>query len=184
MDNYMNGQLLLQLMNHFAKTSFAVATATASAIGTLGSVLNSDAIAQVNGTSWNASSIGPKVGSQKILVNPINFTGTVPLSSTINKAISSVIKVPLIEAVSKAQKLIGSNSSATLAILRPLIGYLVYDVHVRSNSNNTSYAVIIDPGNGQVLYHHTLIPFSMTGLTSMFGQGVNRGFHAGHNGLR
>jgi hypothetical protein len=96
------------------------------------------AFAQANTTGSNASSIGPKVGSQKILVNPINFTGTIPIRATINKDISSVIKIPFIEAVSTAQKLIGSNSSATLAILRPLIGYLVYDVHVRNNSNNTS----------------------------------------------
>ncbi len=169
-------------MNHFAKTSFVIAAATALAIGTLVSVLNSEAFAQVNSTGSNASSIGPKVGSQKILVNPINFTGSIPLSSTVNKAISSVIKVPLIEAISTAQKLVGSNSSATLAVLRPLIGYLVYDVHVRNNSNNTSYAIIIDPGNGQVLYHQALTPFSLAGHQFMFGHGGIRGFHAGQKG--
>jgi hypothetical protein len=170
-------------MNYIAKTSFVVAVVIALVLGTLVSVvnLNSEASAQVNSTGTNASSIGPKVGNQKILVNPINFTGTIPLRSTINKAISSVIKVPLIEAVSTAQKLVGSNSSATLAVLRPLIGYVVYDVHVRNNSNNTSYAVIIDPGNGQVLYHQALTPFSMAGHPSMFAKG---GFGAGHKGLR
>ena len=179
---YIYGQLLLRLMNHIVKISFVVAAAIALAIGTFVSVLNTEASAQVNSIGSNASSIGPKVGSQKILVNPINFTGTIPLRSTINKAISSVIKVPLIEAVSTAQKLIGSNSTATLAILRPLIGYLVYDVHVRNNGNNISYAVIIDPGNGQVLYHQALTPFSMAGHPSMFAKGGYGRFYEGHKG--
>ena len=168
-------------MNHISKTLLVVGAAAVLAIGTFVSVLNSEAFAQADNTGSNASSIGPKVGSQKI-VNAINFTGTIPLHSTINKAISSVIKVSLIEAVSTAQKLIGSNSSATLAVLRPLIGYLVYDVHVRNNSNNTSYAIIIDPGNGQILYHQALTPFSMAGHQFMFGKGGNHGFYAGHKG--
>jgi hypothetical protein len=178
---YIKGHLILEPMNNNTKTSFVAAT-IALALGTLVGVLSSEAFAQANSTDSNASSIGPKLGSQRILVNPINFTGTIPLRSTVNKAISSVIKVPLIEAVSTAQKLIGSNSSATLAILRPLIGYLVYDVHVRNNSNNTSYAVIIDPGNGQVLYRQALTPFTMAGHPSMFAKGGFGEFYAGHKG--
>jgi hypothetical protein len=166
-------------MIHNTKTAFVDATAIALASGTFVSVLSSQAFAQANSAGSNASSIGPKVG---ILVNPINFTGTIPLRSTINKATTSMVKVPLIDAVSAAQKLIGSNSSATLAVLRPLIGYLVYDVHVRNFSNNTSYAVIIDPGNGQVLYHRALTPFSMTGHPSMFAKGGYGGFYEGHKG--
>jgi hypothetical protein len=169
-------------MNQITKTSFVVAAAIALALGTFVSVLSSEAFAQANSTGSNASSIGPKVGSQNMVANPINFTGSIPLRSTVNKALFSVIKVPLIEAVSTAQKLIGSNSSATLAILRPLIGYVVYDVHVRNNSNNTSYAVIIDPGNGQVLYHQVLAPFSMAGHPSMFAKGGFGEFYAGHKG--
>ena len=176
------GQLILESMNNITKTLFVVAATIALALGTLVSFLSSSASAQVNSTGSDASSIGPELGSQKTVVKPINFTGSIPLHSTINKAISSVIKVPLIEAVSTAQKLIGSNSSATLAILRPLIGYLVYDVHVRNNSNNTSYAVIIDPGNGHVLYHQALTPFTMAGRPSMFAKGGFGGFYTGQNG--
>lgn len=169
-------------MNNIAQTAFVVATSTALVIGIIVSVLSSEVSAQVNSTRSNASSVGPKVANQKIFVNPINFTGTIQLRSTINKAISSIIKVPLIEAVSTAQKLVGSNSSATLAVLRPLIGYLVYDVHVRNNSNNTSYAIIIDPGNGQVLYHQALNPFSLASHPLMLGKGGNGGFYGGHKG--
>src|SRR5690348_11873632 len=116
MNVYMSGQLILYF--HFAKISSVVAATIVLAIGTCVDVLlNSEASAQPNSTGSNASSMRPEVGSQKMVANPINFTGSIPLRSTINKAISSVIKVPLIEAVSTAQKLIGSNSSATLAAL-------------------------------------------------------------------
>ena len=115
-------------------------------------------------------------------MNPINFTGTIPLHSTINKDISSQVKIPLTEAVSTAQKAVGSSPSATLVFLRPLNGYIVYDIHVTKNSNNTSYAFIINPGNGQVLYHQALTPFSSTGHPFMFGKGDAGPFYGGHRG--
>ena len=83
-------------MNHISKTLLVVGAAAALAVGTFVSVLNLEAFAQANNTGSNASSIGPKVESQKIIVmpRPINFTGSIPLHSTINNAISSIIKVP------------------------------------------------------------------------------------------
>jgi hypothetical protein len=97
-----------------------------------------------------------------------NITGSIPLGSTISSAISSKVKTNLSDAVILAQKAVGSNTSATLAFIRPLNGYLVYDVHVKDNSNNTRYAVIVDPGNGKVLYKQT--PPSLV-------------FGAGHDGI-
>jgi hypothetical protein len=79
------------------------------------------------------------------------------------------------DAITIAQKSVGTNTSATLAFLRPLNGYLVYDVHVRNNSNNTTTAVIVDAGNGKVLYKQS--PPSLVfgdfgfGHFGMFGQG-------------
>lgn len=98
-----------------------------------------------------------------------NITGSIPLRSTISGALSSKVKTTLSEAIVTAQKTVGSNSSATLAFIRPLNGYLVYDIHVRNNSNNTPYAIIVDPGNGKVLYKQA--------LSSLFGGGI------GHPGM-
>ena len=81
----------------------------------------------------------------------------------------------------------GTNTSATLAFIRPLNGYLVYDVHVRNNSNNTTTAVIVDAGNGKVLYKQT--PPSLVfgdfgfGHYGMFGQGKMMPFFGGHGGI-
>jgi hypothetical protein len=57
-------------------------------MGILATVIDSEALAQANNSSSNASSVAPKTTNQKNPVNPINFTGTIPLRSTINKAIS------------------------------------------------------------------------------------------------
>ncbi len=46
----------------------------------------------------------------------------------------------LSDAVTIAQKAVSTNTSATSAFIRSLNGYLVYDVHVRNNSNNTTAA--------------------------------------------
>jgi uncharacterized membrane protein YkoI len=115
-----------------------------------------------------------------------NITGSIPLRSTISEAISSKVKTNLSDAVTIAQKAVGTNTSATLAFIRPLNGYLVYDVHVKNNSNNTSYAVIVDAGNGKVLYKQT--PPSLKfgdfgfGHHSMFGKGQMGPFFGGHGG--
>jgi hypothetical protein len=72
-----------------------------------------------------------------------------------------------------------SNTSATLAFIRPLNGYLVYDVHVRNNSNNTTTAVIVDAGNGKVLYKQT--PPSL--MFGNFGFGQHGGMFSGGRGF-
>ena len=70
--------------------------------------------------------------------NLSNITGSIPLRTTISEAIFLKVKTTLSDAVDIAQRAVGTNTSATLAFIRPLNGYLVYDVHVRNNSNNTT----------------------------------------------
>jgi len=82
--------------------------------------------------------------------NMPNITGSIPLRSTISGALSSKVKTSLSDAIGIAQKSVGPNTSATLGLLRPLNGYLVYDIHVKNNANNATYAVIVDPGKSFV----------------------------------
>jgi hypothetical protein len=143
--------------------------------------------AQTTNQSSSKASSSTTTAKQGNLPNaPLpNITGSIPLGSTISGAISSKVKTTLSDAVTIAQRAIGTNTSATLAFIRPLNGYLVHDVHVRNNANNTSYAVIVDPGNGKVLYKQTL-PSSLfgggAGHTGMFGQGRTGQFFGGHGG--
>jgi uncharacterized membrane protein YkoI len=125
-----------------------------------------------------------------------NITGSIPLRSTISGALSSKVKTSLADAIGIAQKTVGPNTSATLGLLRPLNGYLVYDIHVKNNADNTTHAVIVDPGNGKILYNQPLASlFGGDGIShfGMFGQGKmgpwSGGYGAGarwfdeHNGM-
>jgi uncharacterized membrane protein YkoI len=94
-----------------------------------------------------------------------------PLRTTISEDIFSKVKTNLSDAVTIAQKAVSTNTSATSAFIRSLNGYLVYDVHVMNNSNNTTTAVMVDAGNGKVLYKQS--PPSL-----VFGD-----FGSGHYGM-
>ena len=58
---------------------------------------------------------------------------------------------------------------------------MVYDIHVKNNAANTTHAVIVDPGNGKILYNQQLPSFFGGGIghPGMFG---GRGF-CGHGGM-
>jgi hypothetical protein len=127
-----------------------------------------------NATTAGTTTTNPTQGNLPNAPPPPNITGSIPLGPTISGAIYSKVKTTLSDAVTIAQKVVGSNTSATLAFIRPLNGFLVYDVHVRNNVNNTSYAVIVDPGNGKVLYKQTP-PSLLFGAERLFG---------GHSGER
>jgi hypothetical protein len=144
----------------------------AFAVGMLLTAYNYEASGQVNDTSFKNTSMAKIPSTQPNVQKTINITGSIPLTPTIKSAKTSKVKTTLNNAVLTAQKAVGSNSSATLALARPLNGYLVYDIHVRDDSNNTSYAVIVDPGNGKVLYKQALPPSlsAIGGHPFMFGK--------------
>jgi hypothetical protein len=160
-----------------------------AAILLLTAAVSSAVLAQTSSTgSKNAATAATTTSpNQRNLPNasPVNITGSIPLGSTISSAISSKVNTNLSDAVIIAQKAVGSNTSSTLAFIRPLNGYLVYDVHVKNNSNNTSYAVIVDPGNGKVLYKQTppsLVFGFGSGHHGMFGKGKMGPFFGGYGG--
>ncbi|MFL6367344.1 MAG: PepSY domain-containing protein [Nitrososphaeraceae archaeon] len=172
-----------------SKNVLAYGTIFVAAILLLTAVVSSAVLAQTSSTgSKNAATAATTTSpNQRNLPNasPVNITGSIPLGSTISSAISSKVKTNLSDAVIIAQKAVGSNTSATLAFIRPLNGYLVYDVHVKNNSNNTSYAVIVDPGNGKVLYKQTppsLVFGFGSGHHGMFGKGKMGPFFGGYGG--
>jgi hypothetical protein len=172
-----------------SKNVLAYGAIFVAAILLLTAAVSSAVLAQTSNTgSKNAATAATTTSpNQRNLPNasPVNITGSIPLGSTISSAISSKVKTNLSDAVIIAQKAVGSNTSATLAFIRPLNGYLVYDVHVKNNSNNTSYAVIVDPGNGKVLYKQTppslLFGFG-SGHHGMFGKGKMGPFFGGYGG--
>jgi uncharacterized membrane protein YkoI len=158
-----------------------------AAVVLLTALVSSEVLAQTTNStaSKNATTTTTSPNQRNLPNAPLpNITGSIPLRPTITSALSSKIKTSLSDAITIAQRAVGTNTSATLAFIRPLNGYLVYDVHVRNNSNNTTTAVIVDAGNGKVLYKQT--PPSLVfgaGHYSMFGQGKMRPFFGGHGGI-
>ena len=152
-------------------------------------LLTAAASSEVLAQSTTNSTASKNATTASTTASPLsNITGSIPLRSTISSALSSKVKTTLNDAITIAQKSAGTNTSATLAFIRPLNGYLVYDVHVRNNSNNTTTAVIVDAGNGKVLYKQTppSLVFGNFGLGQhgMFGQGKMGPFSGGYSAGR
>lgn len=156
-----------------------------AAVTLLTAAVSSEVLAQgstagsKNTTSSPTATTNAKQGN--IPNAPSNITGSIPIGPTIKGAISSKVKTSLSDAIITAQKAVGSNSSATLAFIRTLNGYLVYDIHVRNNSNNTPYAVIVDAGNGKVLLKQASPIFGMGHPGLMLGK-WKAGHEGGYNG--
>ena len=166
----------------FASITLLTAGVSSEVLAQVGS---SSSTGSKDTTSTAAKTTATRIAGSANQGNPLtnalpNITGSIPLGSTIRESISSKVKIALSDAVITAQKAVGSNSSATLAFIRPLNGYLVYDVHVRNNSNNTPYAVIVDPGNGKVLYKQALP--SLSGSAGHPGMGPLFGGYKGGGG--
>ena len=147
----------------------------------LTATVGSGVLAQsVSNVSKNAT-IGTTTSSNQSNNLP-NIAGSIPLRATISGALSSKVKTSLSDAIGIAQKSVGTNTSSTLGFLRPLNGYLVYDVHVKNNAGNTTYAVIVDPGSGKVLYKQALPSLVGAGVghLGMFGNGKMGPWSGGH----
>jgi uncharacterized membrane protein YkoI len=163
------------------------AIALAAAI-LLTSTVSSGVLAQGANTASRNTTTGttttPTPTSPSQANNLPNITGSIPLRTTISGALSSKVKTNLSDAIVIAQKSVGTNTSATLGLLRPLNGYLVYDIHVRNNANNTTYAVIVDPGTGKVLYKQALPSLLDGGMghLGMFGPGKMGPFSGAYGG--
>jgi hypothetical protein len=105
-------------------------------------------IAQVNSTA-TLPTAEPANMTEKS--RQLNISGSIPLQYTISQALRSEIQVSMAEAITTVQNTTGGNSSVVAAYLSPLQGFLVYNIGV-IDANNTLYKLIVDPGNGEILY--------------------------------
>ncbi|HET7391814.1 MAG TPA: hypothetical protein VFJ51_13410 [Nitrososphaeraceae archaeon] len=94
-----------------------------------------------------------------------NWTGSISLFSPIIDAFKSKIHITLNDATTNTIKAVGggSNSSAVAAFIRPERGFLVYHVFVLGPSN-VMHRVIVDPGNGRVLFNQSMLLMDMMSM--------------------
>ena len=119
----------------------------------------SPAIAAVNQTINNA---GP--GFAQIP----NITGSISTVQTVKNVINDNLKVSFQQASEIAAKRI-ANGTIIGGHLGIVQGYLVYTFFTVNSQDHTEHMIIVDAGNGKVLYTSQGKPMSSLGPPSMFG---------------
>jgi len=106
--------------------------------------------AQTSNNSSNMSGAGQNQSKMNMGTYGPNITGSIPLGSTIAKAIASQVHVTLAIASTTAEKAVGANANAAAVRIGVVHGFLVYMALV-IDSNNNFHGVLVDAGNGKVL---------------------------------
>ncbi|MGN6350065.1 MAG: PepSY domain-containing protein [Candidatus Nitrosocosmicus sp.] len=117
------------------------------------------------------------------------INGTINLKNTTNTISIKNVSVPFGTAVQSAQNAI-SNGTIIGGHISVTQGFLTYTFKVSNPTNNTISKVIVDAGNGKVLYTSpgksiNSTQFAMNGMNGGFRghQGMNNGFGGGHDGF-
>lgn len=145
-------------MNRRSLDTTATLTALILALGfVLGSgasntIANHDVGAQMMGDNNNT---GMMMKPGEMMMGGNNITSSINLMSVISEAIGSNINVSLSDAALTAESSVGNGSHAASAELGENNGYLVYNVMVIDPNMNFS-KVVVDPGNGEVLFNKQL----------------------------
>jgi len=128
----------------------------------------SDALVINNSQSTSA----PNLSTNAAYSSP-NWVGSIQVSNALSQMIQSRVHTTLGNAAAGAEKAVGINSHATSANLGEERGYLVYTVRIMDGNNN-SHKVIVDAGNGRVL-------FAQNSFDDHPEQNVGYNFHHNHD---
>ena len=140
-------------------TTTTTATLTALILA-LGFVLGSGASNTITNHNVDAQMMGDNntgmmMKPGDMMMGGNNITSSINLMSVISEAIGSNINVSLSDAALTAESSVGNGSHAASAELGENNGHLVYNVMVIDPNMNFS-KVVVDPGNGEVLFNKQL----------------------------
>jgi uncharacterized membrane protein YkoI len=140
-------------------TTTTTATFTALILA-LGFVLGSGASNTITNHNVDAQMMGDNntgmmMKPGEMMMGGNNITSSINLMNVISEAIGSNINVSLSDAALTAESSVGNGSHAASAELGENNGYLVYNVMVIDPNMNFS-KVVVDPGNGEVLFNKQL----------------------------
>src|SRR5207237_414449 len=113
----------------------------------------SDALV-INNSQGPSTSSPSSLPTNTALSSP-NWVGSIQVSNALSQMIQSKVHTTLGNAAAGAEKAVGINSHATSANLGEERGYLVYTVRI-VDGNSNSHKVIVDPGNGRVLFDQSI----------------------------
>ena len=112
----------------------------------------SDALVINNSQSPTTSA--PTLSTNGAYSSP-NWVGSIQVSNALSQMIQSKVHTTLGNTAAGAEKAVGINSHATSANLGEERGYLVYTVRI-VDGNSNFHKVIVDPGNGRVLFAQSI----------------------------
>jgi hypothetical protein len=107
------------------------------------------------------------------------INGTINLKNSTGSISIKNVSVPFSTAVQSAQSAI-SNGTIIDGHIGVTQGFLTYNFAVSNPTNNTISHVIVDAGNGKVLYTSPGISLNSTQFAM---SGINNGFGGGHGGF-
>jgi hypothetical protein len=110
--------------------------------------------ALVINNSQSPSTLSSSLSTNTAYSSP-NWIGSIQVSNALSQMIQSKVHTTLGNAAAGAEKAVGINSHATSANLGEERGYLVYTVRIMDGNNN-SHKVIVDAGNGRVLFAQSI----------------------------
>jgi hypothetical protein len=108
------------------------------------------------------------------------INGTINLKNNTNNIAIGNASVPFLTAAQAAQNAI-SNGKIINGNIGITQGYLTYDFLISNPTNNTLSKVIVDAGNGKVLYTSPGMSINLTQFAMKGMDGMNNGF--GHGGF-
>ena len=107
------------------------------------------------------------------------INGSVSVANATSNFINENVKVTFVAAAQTAQGQI-TNGTVLGGHLGVVQGYLVYTFFVANTGNQTGHLVVVDAGNGHVLYTSEGQSFGSFGHSMMFGPWGGHGFGGWH----
>jgi uncharacterized membrane protein YkoI len=145
------------------------------AVGVLSAVLVASSLAQATAQEQQQQRMLMGFGEGMPQIN-----GSVSLANEASNFINENVKVSFVAAAQTAQGQV-TNGTVLGGHLGVVQGYLVYTFFVSDIGNQTGHLVIVDAGNGNVLYTSEGQSFGSFGLPMMFGPwGGHGGFGEWH----
>ena len=145
------------------------------AVGVLSAVLVASSLAQATAQGEQQQRMMMSFGEGMPQIN-----GSVSLANEASNFINENVKVSFVAAAQTAQGQV-TNGTVLGGHLGAVEGYLVYTFFVSDIGNQTGHLVIVDAGNGNVLYTSEGQSFGSFGHPMMFGPwGGHGGFGEWH----
>ena len=147
------------------------------AVGVLSAVLVASSLAQATAQEQQQQQQRMLMGFGEGMPQ---INGSVSLANEASNFINENVKVSFVAAAQTAQGQV-TNGTVLGGHLGVVQGYLVYTFFVSDLGNQTGHLVIVDAGNGNVLYTSEGQSFGSFGLPMMFGPwGGHGGFGEWH----